>query len=287
VTDPIVSPDGQAYWSDRYGLWLLFRPAEPAAEEPAAERKSLGATAAARGLAVGACAMICCVVLLLTNGLPTPVPEILGAVPVLFLDYAADVADTRKIAWPASVGDLLRTRTWYLAGIGYAALLVIVADLEYVALDLVGGPATAVGPLDIATGVVMGILIGLRSPGHPVATIFQTAFLAGLLGTLFDLAVLGSQRLSTLHGGAPPAAAVLVNGVVFTVTGLLGYLGLRAVRRLRPTRLLASPDGHQVWDGTGWRRVGPDGRSYWNGESWVAFTPRQVPSPPGAARAPS
>jgi hypothetical protein len=230
---------------------------------------------------VAACGLVSFVILLLASGLPRPLPDLLAAVPVLFVDYAASVADTRNIRWPASPGDLLRTRTWYLAGIGYAALLVIVADLEYVVLKLAGGTVLGLALLDIATAAVMGVLIGRRSPGHPVWTIVETAVGASLLGTVFDLAVLGSRQFSHVHGGAPPAAVVLENGAVFVVSGLLGYLGLRAVRRLRPPRLLESPDGRQVWDGLAWRQVSADIRSYWDGQTWVTFSSRQPPGSSG------
>jgi hypothetical protein len=294
--DPLISPDGRTYWSDQHGLWLPLssRPPSPAAPasppavaeaaaegattgapaEAAAGPESAGATAAARILALVTCGLIAFVLLLLADGLPRPLPELLAAVPVLFVDYVASAAEARKIRWPASLGDLLRTRTWYLAGIGYAALLVIAADLEYIFLKLAGGSVLELGLLELATGAVMGVLIGWQLPGRPVWTIVETAFLAALLGTVFDLAVLGSRQFRHVHGGASPAAVVLENGAVFAVTGLLGYLGLRAVRRLRPPRLLASPDGRQVWDGRAWRQVGPDSRSYWDGKTWVTFTPR-------------
>jgi hypothetical protein len=200
--------------------------------------KSFRATAVPRVLAVTICAGLAFLILLFgVDALPTPVLELVATLPVLVLDYVIRKLDDRTITFPAAIRAVLRrVRTT----IGYAALLVIAADIEGALLTVASGSTVTLGLLNIATGVAIGALIGWRSPRDAIWTIVETAYVASMLGVLIDLGFLGAQRFSVVHFGASLVFVVTVSGTVYAASGTQGYLGLREGQRLRAP---ASPAG--------------------------------------------
>ena len=276
--DPIVTPDDRYYLSERHGLWLptdSSLPAEdasPPKEDTTEQRRE---SPASRVLALAICGGLALLILLLGGQVvPKPLGEVFALVPVLFVDYVSDLVGKRKFELPKSFRDITRKRTWYLSALVYAALLVIVADLEYVVLRPAGGGTPELGLLDIANGVGLGVLIGWQPGRRPVVMIVADSYGAALIGGILNLAILGQHDFTLAHDGGALISVVAVSGTVFAVMGFFGYLALAGWRRLRPPRLLLSPDRHYVWDGAMWRQVGPDGHSYSDGKRQVPFTPR-------------
>ncbi|MEV6430081.1 hypothetical protein [Nocardia sp. NPDC051463] len=278
-------PDSHAYWSEEHKLWLpkgrteLPGPTAPHVE-PEPNRSSLRIPIARLVALVITAALVGLILVLLHDVIPGALVELIALVPVLFFDLTARTIERRKFAWPTTFRSIVGTRPWYVSAVGYAALLVAMADLTGALLQAVGGTVALLGLLNIVIGVAMGVFIGWRVGlhGRPLSTIVETAFLAGLLGGLFDLVLVGRERFSEVHAGATLVAVVIVNGIVFTATGFVGYLGLTTWRRLRPPRLLLSPDRLHVWDGIAWQRVEPDRRSYRSGGKRVVFTPQATSS---------
>jgi hypothetical protein len=205
-------------------------PGEHRAGPAGSRRKRMVAGLAARAV----CGALACLILLLCDGvLPTPLPELLATVPLLFIEDLSGLLEGRKAAFPASIRDA--RRQWFLVAVAYAVLLVIVLDIEGALVRAAGGGVLLLGLLDLLTGAAMGALIGWRSPRRAAGIIVETAWLAGLLGAVADLGLLGSRDFHHVHDGAALVVVVAVNGMVLAVSGVLGYLALRA-GRARPAR---------------------------------------------------
>lgn len=275
-------PDSRNYGSEEHRPRLPKhrKTTEPEDEEirgPSGSSRSGIPVANLIAIAVTA-ALVFLILILLDGVVASPMPELIATIPMFFLDHTATAIARRKFDWPTLNGPL-HTRPWYIAGVGYAALLLMVSLLEGALLNAVGGNLSQLGLINIATGVAAGVLIGWRSAGNrPVWTIIEAGFLVGLLGVLFDLVLLGREGSHAVHGRVAPLYLVMVNGLVFAGSGLLGYLGLSVWRHLRPPHLLLSPDGRHVWDGTAWRPVEPGGHAYVRDGKRVLFRPQHKPS---------
>jgi hypothetical protein len=271
-------PGSRAYWNDEYKLWLpggqqkRADPSQRPGPEPPPSSRRHFPVAHLVALAVTA-VLVVLILVFLDDLVPKPLVELIALVPILFFDLIARTIERRKLEWPTVTRSVLGPRPWYISGVGYAALLLIAAEAAGALLQGVGGTVTLLGFLNIVIGVAMGVLIALRFEprGRPLLTILETALLASVLGGLFDLILVGRERFSEVHGGAALIVVVIVNGLVWTVTGITGYLGMTALRRLRPPRLLLSPDRRHVWDGSAWYPVEPNGRSYHKGGKRIAF----------------
>ena len=277
-------PDSRNYWSEEHRLWLpkghgeAIDPPDEEAAVPAGSARSPFPVAYLIAVAIAA-VLIVLILIFLRDVIPSPLPELIATVPIAFIDLAARTIERRRLEWP-SLQAFFGPRPWYITGIGYGALLVIVSLVEGALLQAVGGNLGQLVLINIVTGVAMGVWIAWRfgPHGRPVLTIIEAAFVAGLLGVLFDLILLGREGSGEVHGGAAPLYLVIMNGLLFAGTGLVGYLGLSVWRRLRPPRLLLSPDRKQVWDGSAWRPVESDGRTFLSGRRRVPFRPE--PNPP-------
>lgn len=275
-------PDSRNYWSEEHRLWL---PKHRKATEPGDEETRVPSGSSRSGIPVAnliaiaiTAALVFLILILLDGVLPSPVPELIATIPMFFLDHTATAIARRKLEWP-TLKALLHPRPWYIAGVGYAALLLMVSLLEGALLKALGGNLSQLGLINIATGVATGVLIGWRSAwNRPVRTIIEAGFLVGLLGVLFDLILLGREGSHEVHGRVAPLYLMIINGLVFAGAGLLGYLGLSVWRHLRPPHLLLSPDGRHVWEGTAWRPVEPSGHAYVRDGKSVSFRPQRAPS---------
>jgi hypothetical protein len=158
--------------------------------------------------------------------------------PILLTEFVAGVLRSGDIAIPARFRSTLARR--FRAVLGYAVLLLVVSYAEGALLRADAGSVPALVALNIGTGIVLGVLIGWRSPQTPISTIVQASLVASLLGGSADLAFLGQQRFLDIHGGGPLVLVILVNGIVFAASGILGYIGLRAGRLLKTRGGLAA-----------------------------------------------
>lgn len=212
-------PDSRNYGSEEHRPRLPKhrKTTEPEDEEirgPSGSSRSGIPVANLIAIAVTA-ALVFLILILLDGVVASPMPELIATIPMFFLDHTATAIARRKFDWPTLNGPL-HTRPWYIAGVGYAALLLMVSLLEGALLNAVGGNLSQLGLINIATGVAAGVLIGWRSAGNrPVWTIIEAGFLVGLLGVLFDLVLLGREGSHAVHGRVAPLYLVMVNGLVF------------------------------------------------------------------------
>lgn len=250
------------YFDENHRLWLPAGSRAKVSTSSALTETDDNRTVAPRLLAVAICGALASLVLLLGgNLLQKPMLESLALVPVLFVDYVIGELEGRKIGFLTPISDLLAA-TMRPAAV-YTALLLVASYAEGAALRGAGGSVSTLGLLDLGTGIALGALIGWRSPRHAIWIILETSFVAGLLGTLIDLALLHPEQFRLVHAGASAAEVILVNGTAFAASGILGYLAPRVRRLRRPSTVaghsageLASSHDPLAHSGKAPRRVG-------------------------------
>jgi hypothetical protein len=173
------------------------------------------------------CAVVTAGLVVLSGHLPAPYLAILPGLPVLFLGPLVDLLDVRKEIFPN------RALPWrrVLVTAGYTAFLVVALNVEGAVLTGITGSESGLLILNLLTAIAMGVLIGRRSPTLAGLTIVEVSFAGSVLGVLVDLSFLGWSGFQQVHVGAPVFVVMIETGTLFTVAGLIGYVGLRALRR--------------------------------------------------------